>query len=253
MKSKLVHILKKAVPAGAAFVLFCSFSVFGQINANGGNSLAKPLPKVTKIDIEELKGLLRQNGKPLLVNFWATWCDPCREEFPDLVKLDSQYRGRIDFITVSLDEVSDIATYVPQFLAEMRSEMPAYLLKTNDDDAAIRAVSPDWSGNLPFTILLSANGGSFYVRKGKIRYETVLKELEKVLGNVPPADPAPTPAAPATNSEPKPQIAERTVAKATPAVKKRIPYYRKFKKYSKRWWAERRKYLKRIHRKANMK
>ena len=80
------------------------------------------LPTVTKIDIDGLRKLIKPNGKPLLINFWATWCDPCREEFPDLVKLDATYKGKIDFITVSLDELSDIKTYVPQFLAGMNAE-----------------------------------------------------------------------------------------------------------------------------------
>src|SRR5215203_2074485 len=44
-------------------------------------------PKVTQIDEQGLKDLLKPKGKPLLINFWATWCDPCREEFPDLVKI----------------------------------------------------------------------------------------------------------------------------------------------------------------------
>src|SRR5207253_1033630 len=76
------------------------------------------LPIVTQIDIEGLKPLLKPNGKPLLINFWATWCDPCREEFPDLVRIDAEFRGKIDVITVSLDDLADIKTYVPKFLAE---------------------------------------------------------------------------------------------------------------------------------------
>jgi thiol-disulfide isomerase/thioredoxin len=55
-----------------------------------------------------LKNILKANGKPLLVNFWATWCDPCREEFPDLVKIDADYKNKIDFITVSLDDVEEL-------------------------------------------------------------------------------------------------------------------------------------------------
>src|SRR4051794_34648651 len=48
-------------------------------------------PAVREIDVAGLKKLLALEGKPrrpLLVNFWATWCEPCRAEFPDLVKID---------------------------------------------------------------------------------------------------------------------------------------------------------------------
>ena len=145
-------------------------------------------PKVTQIDIEGLKKLLKPKGKPLLINFWATWCDPCREEFPDLVKLDADYRGKIDFITISLDDIDDINTLVPKFLREMKAGMPAYLLKTADESAAITMVSKDWAGNLPLTILFNATGETAYSRNGKIRYEAMTVEIDKLLE--PPVRPA---------------------------------------------------------------
>ncbi|MFM9904803.1 MAG: TlpA family protein disulfide reductase [Pyrinomonadaceae bacterium] len=138
-------------------------------------------PKVTQIDIDGLRKLIKPNGKPLLINFWATWCDPCREEFPDLVKLDAAYKGKIDFLTVSLDELSDINTFVPKFLGEMKAEMPAFLLKTPDESAAIALVSKEWEGNLPMTILFTPDGAVAYMRKGKIKSIAVTAEIDKVL------------------------------------------------------------------------
>ncbi|HEX6126210.1 MAG TPA: TlpA disulfide reductase family protein [Pyrinomonadaceae bacterium] len=137
------------------------------------------------------KALTPSGGKPLLVNFWATWCEPCREEFPDLVKLDAEYKGKIDFITISLDDVSDINGPVTKFLSEMKAGMPAYLLASQDDDAAIAIVSKDFTGALPFTILYDATGKQAYVRQGKVNIDTVRGELAKLLGTVPAAIPAP--------------------------------------------------------------
>jgi len=139
------------------------------------------LPKVTQIDEQELKNLLKPNGKPLLINFWATWCDPCREEFPDLVKIGADYKDRIDLITVSLDELSEIKGDVPKFLAAMKAEMPAYLLKTADEGAAIASVSKDWKGGLPFTIFYNANGEVVYIKQGKFKTEFLRAEIENVL------------------------------------------------------------------------
>ncbi|CAN5478350.1 hypothetical protein BH10ACI3_BH10ACI3_20350 [soil metagenome] len=141
--------------------------------------------RVQAIDIEGLKPLLVPKGKPLLINFWATWCDPCREEFPDLVKLDTTYRGKIDVITVSLDDLADIDGDVPKFLADMKAEMPAYLLHTNDESAAIKLVSKDWAGNLPLTVFLDAAGNVAYQRNGKLRFETVKENIDRVLGAPP--------------------------------------------------------------------
>ncbi len=160
-------------------------------NAQPSRKGKKPVwdgPKVTQIDIEGLKKLLKPNGKPVLINFWATWCDPCREEFPDLVKLDATYKGKIDFFTVSLDDLADIKTFVPKFLGEQKAEMPAYLLKTPDDDAAIALVSADWNGNLPLTILIAPDGKTAYVRKGIVKYATITAEIDKLV--VPQTKPA---------------------------------------------------------------
>ena len=139
--------------------------------------------RVMQIDIEGLKKLLKPSGKPLMINFWATWCDPCREEFPDLVKLDTTYRGKIDFITVSLDDLADINTDVPKFLAEMKAQMPAYLLHTTDESAAITMVSKNWSGNLPLTILFTPTGDIAYLRNGKLRYAEAITEIDKLLAS----------------------------------------------------------------------
>jgi thiol-disulfide isomerase/thioredoxin len=136
-------------------------------------------PKVTQIDEQGLKDLLKPNGKPLLINFWATWCGPCREEFPDLVKIGTDYKDKIDLITVSLDEPAEINGDVPEFLAQMRSESPAYLLKTQDQDAAINLVSKDWQGALPFTILFNAQGETIYSKQGKFKTDVLVAEIEK--------------------------------------------------------------------------
>ncbi len=138
------------------------------------------LPKVTQIDAEALKNLLKPNGKPLLINFWATWCDPCREEFPDLVKIGADYKDKIDLITVSLDELSEINGDVPKFLAQMKSDAPAYLLKTPDEGAAITFVSKDWQGGLPFTILFNEKGETVYSKQGKFKTEILRQQIENL-------------------------------------------------------------------------
>jgi thiol-disulfide isomerase/thioredoxin len=165
--------------AVAAVIFIAGTAAFSQATAS-----VKPVvaaQHVTQIDLDGLRKVLKPNGKPLMVNFWATWCDPCRDEFPDVVKLDNDYRGKIDVITISLDEPADINTFVPKFLAEMKAQMPAYLLHTADEDAAIKMISSDWSGNLPMTVLYGSDGKLVYKRNGKIFYQTVAANLDKLL------------------------------------------------------------------------
>lgn len=143
--------------------------------------------KVTEIKEDELKSLLgagSARARPLLVNFWATWCEPCREEFPDLVKIKGQYPSdRLDFVTVSLDDASDITKAVPQFLAASHAaSLPAYLLNAADQEAAIDLVDPTWSGELPATFLYDRAGKMVFKHKGRIKPDELRAAIEQALG-----------------------------------------------------------------------
>lgn len=187
----------KAAAVGWLFVLFFSTQSDGQKKRPVSPRAAKPAAvtkaavpavKVTLVDEVSIRKILEPKGKPLLVNFWATWCDPCREEFPDLVKFDAEFKGKIDFITISLDDPADIATTVPRFLVSMKAEMPAYLLKTADESAVISSISKEWQGGMPFTVLYGADGNLTYFRQGKVVLETLRTEVNKILAG--PAQPA---------------------------------------------------------------
>jgi thiol-disulfide isomerase/thioredoxin len=148
-----------------------------------------PVPvAVTEIDTEGLKKLLQRGddpskAKPLLVNFWATWCDPCRDEFPDLVKIDAAYKKRgIDFALVSGDDVSEIKAGVPKFLREMKAGMPAYLLNVPDMSLAINAVDMTWHGDLPATFIYDREGKMVFKHFGRIDPKEVRAALDQALG-----------------------------------------------------------------------
>ncbi|HEV8134436.1 MAG TPA: TlpA family protein disulfide reductase [Pyrinomonadaceae bacterium] len=140
---------------------------------------------VEPIDTAGLKDLIsKPKDKPLLVNFWATYCDPCRDEFPDLVKVDSDFRPKsLDFVTVSLDDVSDIKTTVPQFLAQMKATMPAYLLNVADPEPAINAVDPKWQGDLPATFLYNAKGEIVFKAFGRVNTAALREAIGRLAKN----------------------------------------------------------------------
>lgn len=168
----------KAILSG--WLLLLSFAVV----SSAQTPTTKP-PVVKQINEVALKQLIKPNGKPLLVNFWATWCDPCRDEFPDLVKLDNEYKGKIDFITISLDFPEDIATTVPKFLTAMKAEMPTYVLITPDESAAIGSVNKDWQGGLPFTILYDKGGKMSWLTQKVVKLETIRLEIDKLIKPTP--------------------------------------------------------------------
>lgn len=140
-------------------------------------------PLVRELDEGGLKALLdenRQAGRRLLVNFWATWCTPCREEFPDLVRIQEEFGARADFrfVTVSLDDPTELAKAVPEFLAETGAAgMPAYLLNAKDQEVAIRLIDQGWFGDLPATFLFSPDGTLLFRHTGRVKPDELRKAI----------------------------------------------------------------------------
>jgi thiol-disulfide isomerase/thioredoxin len=143
---------------------------------------------VKEIDAGGLKKLLARDNasqtapRPLLINFWATWCEPCREEFPDLVRINKYYKTRgLDFVVVSLDDVEELNKGVPQFLREMRATMPAYLLNAPDGEVAMDAIDSQWSGALPATFLFDQQGRIAFKHTGRINAAELRATIEKMM------------------------------------------------------------------------
>jgi len=138
---------------------------------------------IRAIDLEGLKKVLHRepnDKRPLLINFWATWCDPCREEFPDLVKLDADYKDKgLNFIAISLDDISDIKSEVPKFLNQMKATMPVVLLNVNDPEPAIKVVDPTWDGQLPATFLYDKDSKVVFKHFGKIKPDELRAAIDK--------------------------------------------------------------------------
>jgi len=127
---------------------------------------------VGEVDADRLSELIaRQNGKVVLVNFWATWCVPCREEFPDLVKLQRNL-GPKGFQIVGIS--TDFAKEMPaaeKFLLEQKPGFPNYHKKSGrDDQDFINAVDKGWGGELPFSVLYDRKGKKIKTLSGKHAY-----------------------------------------------------------------------------------
>lgn len=99
--------------------------------------------------------LSAQKGQPILVNFWATWCGPCREEMPQLVAM--QKRLGFKLLTISVDEPEKEAE-ARRFLEQHNVLPPAYLKRTDNDEKFISGVDPKWSGAVPALLLYDRGG-----------------------------------------------------------------------------------------------
>lgn len=118
--------------AGAAAI---AATVFLALTGGAAAPAAAPVAKVPVIDAAGLKKqVAARKGKVVVVNFWATWCVPCVEEFPDLVALQSRNKAKgMDLITVSFDETRDVRAKVAPFLTKNRLTTGTYINKSGSD------------------------------------------------------------------------------------------------------------------------
>jgi thiol-disulfide isomerase/thioredoxin len=122
------------------------------------------------VPVTDLADVLKRHEKrPLLLNIWATWCGPCRVEFPELVSIDRDFRQQgLDVVIVSLDNLGALDSVVTEFLRSHDATMPSYLLDLKRERAYsnIRRRIPAARRGVPLTILFDAKGRVRYVKSG---------------------------------------------------------------------------------------
>jgi thiol-disulfide isomerase/thioredoxin len=125
--------------------------------------------------------LAENSGKIVLFDFWATWCDPCRAELPELVKLERKWRERgLVLVTVSADSPEREAAAL-EFLQKSGVRFPAYIKRVKDDEAFIDSVDTEWSGALPALFLYDRAGRRAASFIGETETAKIEAEIEKLL------------------------------------------------------------------------
>jgi thiol-disulfide isomerase/thioredoxin len=116
--------------------------------------------KVTPITGKGLDSLIaNRNDNILLLNIWATWCEPCREEFPDLIKLSSIYKNRkVQIAAISVDYSDEIHEKIIPFLDSLHVPFSTYVADFSSQDSLINKLNPEWSGAVPATFIFDKNG-----------------------------------------------------------------------------------------------
>lgn len=138
-----------------------------------------------KVSIKSLKQdtlekIIKERGnKPLLINIWATWCVPCREEFPDLVKLAGNYKDKADFVGISVDFEDEIESKIKPFLNNFNVNFDIYVNAFDDVQDFINYFDIDWNGAIPATFIYNAKGKKTSTIIGKEDYNFFESELKK--------------------------------------------------------------------------
>ena len=150
------------------------------MGATGAPQEKKPDDPVL-IDAQGFQKMVEEyRGKALLVNFWATWCEPCRDEYPMLNELAKEYGPKgLKVVGVSMDDDGDLIL-MRRFLARYKPVFPNYRKKPGDEAAFRAAVLSTWTGSMPVSVFYAKDGrqaGSFKGEKPREQYESAIKGL----------------------------------------------------------------------------
>jgi len=119
---------------------------------------AQAAPKITPAKLETVLEAIRKPGaRAVLVNVWATWCEPCREEMPDLVRAYRAHKAEgLRLVLVSSDDEENRAE-AEKFLAAQGVDVDSFL-KVGDDMAFINGIEKRWTGALPASFIFDGRG-----------------------------------------------------------------------------------------------
>ena len=146
-----------SIKFAAVFICFLIFQSCG--NNSGSGSGENNYDELSVISQEKLSKIISdRDGKILFINVWATWCKPCVEEFPDLVRLYNNYEKNIDFVSLSVDQLSDKESLVIPFLKEQNANFPAYLVDEQKTEEFINQLNKEWSGAVPASFVYNEKG-----------------------------------------------------------------------------------------------
>lgn len=143
--------------------------------------------QLQEIDTEGIKELLRNNSDKLrLLNIWATWCGPCRLEYPDFIVVQRMFGDRdFEFVSLSADNLSKKENAL-KFLQKSQSAVSNYIATTKDKYELIEAVDPEWNGALPYTVLIEPGGKVIWRHQGEADFQELKKTIvdHKMIGRV---------------------------------------------------------------------
>jgi thiol-disulfide isomerase/thioredoxin len=161
-------------------LLLAAFSATGAPQAKAPSD-----PKV--IDAQGYQKIVQQHrGKPLLMTFWATWCEPCRDEYPMLNELAKEYGPKgLQVVGVDFDDEGDLIL-MRRFIARYKPIFPNYRKQQGGEAEFKQAVWPDWNGALPVSFFYDKDGkqvGHVLGAGTRETYEAAIRQLLSVGGS----------------------------------------------------------------------
>ena len=139
--------------------------------------------EVRTIDVAGVHRLIAErHGKILVLNIWATWCQPCVEEFPDIEKLRQAIAdSAADVVAISVDYPDEINSKILPFLRSHSVTFPVYVCDVKKEDEFISSLNPSWSGGVPATFIFDKYGQQRVFLFGQKSFDVFKSETDSVL------------------------------------------------------------------------
>jgi thiol-disulfide isomerase/thioredoxin len=162
-------------------VLAAACAVFGAIAAVKQEAKAPPAAAGALYgqSLNDLSGkpqaLAQWKGKPLLVNFWASWCAPCVQEMPELSELAAKDGGKhFNVIGIGIDSPANLV----EFTRKTKVAYPLYVGGLSGTDLSRELGNAN--GGLPFTVLIGADGQVRKTYLGRLKFDQLRADLAKL-------------------------------------------------------------------------
>src|SRR5260370_745975 len=174
-RSRLLLFIGTCLAAGAFLSGVCGASPRpqqqGKVIRFVRNPDGAPEFKLDTVDGKPLS-LAALHGKVVLLNFWATWCGPCRAEIPDLIVLQEKYRDQLQIIGLTVDD--DDASMIKEVVAETRINYPVAMSppEVRMQYGGIAALAPSFVFDTPRRVVQKHEGF-----RGPALYETEIRAL----------------------------------------------------------------------------
>ena len=133
---------------------------------------------LTDLDLAGVEALVKNedSGKLRLINVWATWCGPCRLEYPEFVNIQRMFGARdFEFVSIAMDEADKKETAL-KFLEKSESALSNYIFSGDKYDL-IEAIDPAWNGALPFTVLIEPDGKKVWSHQSEVNFLELKKAI----------------------------------------------------------------------------
>ena len=169
--TRRLSMLRRTIAVGALAV--CLLACAGDTTDPG---------RLERLSADGLKQWLSAHrGEVIVINLWATWCRPCLEEIPELVRLAEAYAGEgVVVVGIAMDDPADLDSVVAPFKAKWFPGFRSFMRDELEFDTLVSVLDPTWNEILPTSYLLNRSGqlaGTLAGGKSYEEFEALIKPL----------------------------------------------------------------------------